>query len=104
MNMFSTTLDILLSSLLVIAILYCWRLDQRLKALRNGKDGMLDAARELQASVADAQAAIHQLRQSAEASGRDLQTRIDEAREMVAAPSAAQRQQSEFALRRRSTV
>lgn len=104
MNMFSTTLDIILSSLLVIAILYCWRLDQKLKAMRTGKDGMLEAARELQASVADAQAAIHHLRHSAEASGRDLQTRIDEAREIVAAPPASQRQQNEFSLRRRSTV
>ena len=104
MNMFSTTLDIILSSLLVIAILYCWRLDQKLKAMRTGKDGMLEAARELQSSVADAQAAINQLRHSAEASGRELQTRIDEAREIVAAPPASQRQQGEFALRRRSTV
>jgi hypothetical protein len=104
MNMFSTTLDVILCSLLLIAILYCWRLDQRLKALRTGKDGMLEAARELQASVADAQSAVSRLRQSAEASGRDLQTRIDEAREMVAAPPASQRQPNDYALRRRTAV
>lgn len=104
MNMFSTTLDVILCSLLLIAILYCWRLDQRLKALRTGKDGMIEAARELQSSVADAQSAIARLRQSAEASGQQLQSRIDEAREIVAAPPASQRQQSEFALRRRTAV
>ncbi|MBI1340189.1 hypothetical protein GC169_08290 [bacterium] len=80
MSLFSSVIDILLSCLLVIAIAYCWRLDQRLKTLRQGRDGLIEAARELQQSVAQAEAAIGGLRAAADASGRDLQARIDEAR------------------------
>jgi hypothetical protein len=99
MNIFSLTIEILLISLLLIAIVYCWRLDQRLKTLRSGKDGMLAAARELQTSVADAQKAVEMLRRSAEASGRDLQTKIDEARAVAA---SVPRETSEVSLRRRN--
>lgn len=80
MNIFSMTIEIILSALLVIAIIYCWRLDKRLTALRTGRDGMLAAAVELQQSVSQAEAAVGRLKQSADASGRDLQSKIDEAR------------------------
>ena len=58
----SLVMDFLLAILLVVAIVYFWRLDARLKALRSGKDGMLDAARELAQTVAQAEAAIGGLR------------------------------------------
>jgi uncharacterized protein YlxW (UPF0749 family) len=82
---FSLMLEIVLAALLLVTILYCWRLDQRLKTLRSGKDGMLQAARELQQSVAQAEAAVLALRRSADAAGKDLQGRIDEARAVAAA-------------------
>jgi hypothetical protein len=104
MSIFSMTLDIILASLLVIAILYCWRLDRKLKSLRSGRDGMIEAARELQSSVDDARSAIERLRQSAEASGRDLQLKIDEARAVATMPPPAARGTNDFALRRRSAV
>ena len=99
MNIFSLTIEIILISLLLIAIIYCWRLDQRLKTLRSGKDGMLAAARDLQISVADAQRAVEMLRRSAEASGRDLQTKIDEARAVAA---VVPREGPDASLRRRN--
>lgn len=103
---YSLLLDGALAGLLVIAILYCWRLDGRLKNLRSGKDGMLQAARELQTAVADAEKAIGLLRQSSDQAGRDLQMRIDEARAVAVPPpqltSNGQRSTGDFALRRRN--
>lgn len=104
---YSLLLDGALAALLVIAILYCWRLDGRLKNLRSGKDGMLQAARELQSAVADAEKAISALRSSSDQAGRDLQKRIDEARAVSSVappppPSSGQRPAGEFALRRRN--
>ena len=104
---YSLLLDGALAALLFIAIIYCWRLDGRLKNLRSGKDGMLQAARELQSAVGDAENAIAMLRQTSDEAGRDLQRCIEEARAVAQAPPAppapaATRPQSDFALRRRN--
>jgi hypothetical protein len=104
MTLYSMTLDVLLAVLLVIAIAYCWRLDQKLKTLRSGGEDMVEAARELQVSLAQAQAAIEQLRRSADGAGKDLQGRIEEARAVSQRPADPARPQGEFALRRRSSV
>jgi hypothetical protein len=105
MNIFSMTIEIILVSLLLIAIIYCWRLDGKLKALRSGKDGMLAAARELQNSVAHAQTAVEALRASAGAAGRDLQAKIDEARALAnAAPAVGRAETTDYSLRRRSSL
>ncbi|MEM6625407.1 MAG: DUF6468 domain-containing protein [Pseudomonadota bacterium] len=90
--------EITLALLLVIAIAYCWRLDQRLKALRSGEDGLLAAARELAQTVAQAQIAVTDLKRSADASGKELQSKIDEAR-VLASPARHQ----DTGLRRRMT-
>lgn len=104
MTLYSIGLDTLLAVLLVIAILYCWRLDQKLKTLRAGGDNMMEAARELQVSLSQAQAAIDQLRQSADAAGRDLQGRIDEARAVAQIPAPSGRSEGDFVLRRRNSA
>lgn len=106
-----------LALLLAIAIGYCIRLDGKLKALRNGNMRMLEAARELQNSVQHADNAVTALRRSADAAGRELQGKIDEARAMTAAAAAAQQYLREepqqqrdavrpvdFSLRRRSVL
>jgi hypothetical protein len=108
MTLYPMILDILLATLLLIAIIYCWRLDGRLKAMRKGGDAMLEAARELQTSIVQAQAAIDGLRRSADASGRELQLKIDEARALgqgagVAGSVVRERPAQETALRRRSS-
>jgi uncharacterized protein YlxW (UPF0749 family) len=105
MNIYALTLEILLACLLVIAIAYCWRLDSKLKALRNGNARMLEAARELQQSVIHAENAVGALRRSAEAAGRELQSKIDESRALAAAPHRdAPRDTVDFSLRRRSVL
>lgn len=106
MNIYAMTLEILLAGLLLIAIVYCWRLDSKLKALRNGNMRMLEAARELQQSVIHAENAVGALRRSAEAAGRELQNKIDESRALAAAapPREAPRDTVDFSLRRRSVL
>ncbi len=89
-NMYMLAFEGFLAVLLVIAILYCIRLDGRLKALRTGNMRMLEAARELQNSVLHAENAVSALRRSADAAGRELQAKIEEARAATAAAAAAQ--------------
>lgn len=107
---YSMTLEIVLASLLLIVIAYCWRLDGRLKALRTGNARMLEAAKELQSSVLHAENAVMALRRSADAAGRDLQARIDESRAMAAQPMVREalredgRSNVDFTLRRRSVL
>lgn len=104
MNIYSMALEGVVAFLLLIAIGYCWKLDRSLKRLRSGRDGMLQSARELSNSVIHAQNAIQALRASSDAAGRDLQTRIEEARALAAAPPASSRDNVDFTLRRRTVL
>jgi Domain of unknown function (DUF6468) len=103
MSIYSMTLEGIVACLLLIAIGYCWKLDGSLKRLRSGKDGMLQAARELQNSVTHADNAVQALRRSADAAGRDLQTKIEEAR-LLANATPGPRENVDFTLRRRSVL
>jgi len=85
-GIYSIVLEGFLALLLLIAIAYCMRLDGKLKTLRNGNTQMLEAAKELQSSVIHAQNAVTALRRSADAAGRELQQKIDEARAVAAIP------------------
>jgi len=108
--LYSMILEIVLASLLLIVIAYCMRLDGKLKALRTGNARMVEAARELQSSVLHAENAVAAMRRSAEAAGRDLQARIDEARAVAAQPLLREvpreepRGNVDFTLRRRSVL
>lgn len=112
-NIYVLAFEGFLAVLLVIAILYCIRLDSRLKAMRQGNARMLEAAKELQNSVLHAENAVTALRRSAEAAGRDLQSKIDEAKAIAATPIVREpprefvdnvRQPVDFTLRRRSVL
>ncbi|MFT3722304.1 MAG: DUF6468 domain-containing protein [Hyphomonadaceae bacterium] len=120
-GIYSIGLEVFLALLLIIAILYCMRLDGKLKALRNGNTRMLEAAKELQNSVLHAQNAVTALRRSADAAGKELQGKIDEARAIAAVPMVrdvhnmpvsssrepergAERGNVDFTLRRRSVL
>jgi hypothetical protein len=116
-GIYSIGLEIFLALLLIVAILYCMRLDGKLKALRTGNNRMLEAAKELQSSVIHAQNAVTALRRSADAAGRELQAKIDEARAVAAVPMirdvrdmpreserGSERGNIDFTLRRRSVL
>ncbi|MEQ1783347.1 MAG: DUF6468 domain-containing protein [Hyphomonadaceae bacterium] len=110
-GIYSLAFEGFLAVLLVIAILYCIRLDGKLKALRTGNDRMLEAARELQNSAMHAENAVNAMRRSADAAGKELQAKIDEARAIAATPIIREEMVSEnsvrpvdFSLRRRSVL
>ena len=112
-GIYSLGLEVFLALLLIIAILYCMRLDGKLKALRNGNTRMLEAAKELQNSVMHAQNAVTALRRSADAAGKELQMKIDEAKAVAAVPMVRdardmprepERTNVDFTLRRRSVL
>ena len=113
-NIYSMTMEIILACLLLIAIAYCMRLDGKLKSLRTGNTRMVEAAKELQSSVIHAENAVNAMRRSADAAGRELQAKIDEARAMATAPLGREvsserarddgRGAVDFSLRRRSVL
>lgn len=111
-GIYSLAFEGFLAVLLLIAILYCMRLDSQLKALRNGNNRMLEAARELQNSVVHADNAVTALRRSADAAGKELQAKIDEARAMANSPIIREEmiggdtsvRPVDFSLRRRSVL
>lgn len=111
-NIYMLAFEGFLAVLLLIAILYCIRLDGKLKALRTGNSRMLEAARELQNSVLHAENAVTALRRSADAAGKELQAKIEEARLMAATAQLAREEPQgndsvrpvDFSLRRRSVL
>jgi hypothetical protein len=73
-------IEIGLGVLLLAVLFFCWRLERKLSALREGQDGVRAAALELRAATHNAEQAVRAMRVSAQDVGRDLQARIDEAR------------------------
>lgn len=80
MSTYGLIIEAGLAVLLLLTAVYCWRLDRRLNELRKGNDGMIEAARELAETIAQAEKAVQGLRQTAQDTGKELQSRIDEAR------------------------
>lgn len=74
------TIEVVLAFMLAACLYFFWRLDINLKALRSGQDGALRAAAELAQATAQAEAAVRNLRATAQETGRDLQARINDAR------------------------
>jgi len=83
MSPMSMALELMLAALMCACLFYCWRLERRLNALRNGQDGIRAAAAELVKSVAQAETAVRALKLTAHDSGRDLQARIETARALA---------------------
>ena len=80
MSPIALTIEIVLALMLAACLFYFWRLDRKLSALRNGQDGVRAAAAELAQATARAEAAVRNMRMTAQEAGRDLQQRINDAR------------------------
>jgi hypothetical protein len=80
MSPIAFAIEIVLALMLGACLVYFWRLDRKLTALRSGQDGALKAAAELAQATAQAEAAVRVLRATAQDTGRDLQARINDAR------------------------
>jgi Domain of unknown function (DUF6468) len=76
--------EILLAVLLLVTVFYCWRLDRRLNALRNGQDGMREAVADLIKATSQAEACIQGLRDTAGQSSVELDARITKAQKLAA--------------------
>ncbi|MBX3510805.1 MAG: hypothetical protein KF700_06350 [Hyphomonadaceae bacterium] len=80
MSPIAFALEIVLALMLCACLYTFWRLDRKLAALRNGQDGVRQAAAELAHATAQAEAAVRALRLTAQDAGRDLQQRINDAK------------------------
>lgn len=80
MSPIAFAIEVVLALMLAVCLVYFWRLDRKLQALRSGQDGALAAAAELAQATAQAEAAVRALRATASETGRDLQARINDAR------------------------
>lgn len=80
MSPITLVIEGVLALMLAACLFYFWCLDKRLQALRSGQDGVLRAAAELAQATAQAEAAVRSLRATAQEAGRDLQSRINDAR------------------------
>jgi hypothetical protein len=80
MSPITLVIEVVLALMLAVCLFYFWRLDQKLNALRTGQDGALRAAAELAQATAQAEAAVRAMRSTAQDAGRDLQSRINDAR------------------------
>ncbi len=72
--------QVLLALCMILVAILCFRLDRKLAALREGKDGVAAAAGELAAAVARAEASVRALKAVSEDASTELQAKIEEAR------------------------
>ncbi|PHR60905.1 MAG: hypothetical protein COA47_06785 [Robiginitomaculum sp.] len=76
----SIAFEILVSLLLVITIGYCFVLDQRLKALRSGQDGVRQSIVELISATGQAEHSIRLLKETGTTVSQELEAHILEAK------------------------
>lgn len=81
MSPITLVIELVLAVMLAACLFYFWRLDRKLAALRTGQDGIRAAAAELVEATQRAEAAVRNLRVTAQDAGRDLQARINDARQ-----------------------
>ncbi len=81
MSPITLVIELVLAVMLAACLFYFWRLDRKLSALRTGQDGIRAAAAELVAATQSAEAAVRTLRATAQDAGRDLQARINDAKQ-----------------------
>src|SRR5437899_1101891 len=84
MSIIGLALNLLLAGLLVAALGMGWRLNRRLKALRDSHDGFAVAVRELNSAAARAEQGLADLRAATDEAIDLLADRIDKGRSVAA--------------------
>jgi hypothetical protein len=84
MNPVSLSLDLLLVVLLIAALGFCWRLERRLKGLRDSHADFAVAVADLDRAAQRAETGLAQLRQATDEAVDLLASRIEKARELTA--------------------
>lgn len=72
----------LVAVLLVVAVVMCWRVDRRLRALKTGQDGVRGSVIALNDATDRARASLAALERATRESGEVLEQRVAEARQL----------------------
>lgn len=83
MSLAAFVFEALIALLLVGAAVMCWRVDRRLKTLREGQDGLRETVSALNDAVDRARAGLAALDRASRESGEVLETRTREARALA---------------------
>jgi len=84
MSIIGVVLNLMLAGLLAAALALGWRLNQRLKALRDSHDGFAKAVRELNGAAERAEQGLADLRAATDEATEVLADRIDKGRALAA--------------------
>jgi len=79
---YKLVLDLMVSVLLAVTIVYAWVLNQRLSQLRRNRDDLAKVVSSFNDATARAEAGIPKLRKAAEESGQALQERVEKAQSL----------------------
>lgn len=83
MSMAAFLFEALIGVLLIGAAVMCWRVDRRLKALRDGQDGLKETVAALNDAVDRARAGLASLDRASKETGAVLEQRTVEARALA---------------------
>jgi len=72
----------LVAALLLVAVVMCWRVDKRLRALKSGQDGVQDSVIALNEATDRARASMAALERATLESGEVLEGRVRDARQL----------------------
>ena len=73
----------LVAGLLLVAAIMCWRVDARLRALKNGQDGVRQSIIDLNDATDRARASLITLERATGGAGKDLEHQVAEARKLA---------------------
>ncbi len=82
MSLIAIAMNLLLAVLLLAALFMGWRLNRRLKALRDSHDGFAQAVAELDAAARRAEQGLADLRAATDEAAETLSDRIEKARQL----------------------
>lgn len=83
MSYASLAFEGLVCVLLLAAAVMCWRVDRRLRALRDGQDGLKDTIGQLNDAVDRARASLAALDRASKEQGAALKSEVDAARRLA---------------------
>ncbi len=83
MSIAALAYEALVCVLLAAAVVMCWRVDRRLRALRTGQDGLKGTVSDLNDAVDRARASLAALDRASKDQGAALKTDVDAARRLA---------------------
>lgn len=81
--MFAAVLDIVVVLLLVMTIVFCWRLNGKILELKAGRKDLIDLIKSLDAAVIKTNTNIHDLKSMTESSAIELSALVNKAQDMI---------------------